>query len=622
MKYLLPTEQLSPTQLQALTRLHSGKSTEIRSSSLDSLIEILNLVVNTKIASICCNPHSLRILQDYKERHLISESSETLDDLCEAYRLAIMQIRSKYDYCYLTGQASIRHQYHVLLKTHEYSIDHVLDQDPRLKATALDFSGEILALSDLLFSYRRTWEKYTDIDPFQSQFYTSPIEDYFESDLDEWIKAVKAISADMQKGLSEIVDEEKSRILIIQKQLSQHLVNYQHSRSDTELSHMSKKLGFLMADLPRNRFTELPELVMHTVSNWDNVTSRYLARFSRRFNSRNHQSVLIYEAMQELRAVLRDIDENGCIKVDISNTPLSYETQIIRVEVLLKQLRYCNYWMTDETEYVAWRRFYAALCEEDKPLVDVLMTVDKSELLDQLKYLEIQRWKNQVLNKGILTPDDSINVFEAYKELNAIVDWSAVDLIAIGTSGGDYEVTFDGVDYILRTLKGSGQAETFALQDKSLDNIKPVITLDYYNQSKQANQLARAMIASNARLKTYQTKSLNIISCLDDADTVELLRLLADSNINELKGESVSDLIKGSILDEGKEKILLIYDDLLNVELIEHYIWQKLVVQSMSLAGYKVISINTEDALNHIDLDKHLSTYLPSQIEFSVKSTL
>ena len=622
MNYLLPTEQLSPTQLQALTCLQSGNTIEIRSSSIDGLIELLNLSVNVKGVSICCNPHTLRLLHDYKERHSILELTEPKSDLSEAYSLAITRIRNKYKYCYPANEASIRHQYHSLLKFHDHSINHLIDLDPRLKGTALSFSGELSALSDLLFTYRRTWGKYTDIDPLQTHYYISPINEYFESDLDEWIKAVRSISADMQKGLNEIVDEEKNRILITKKQLSQHLVNYQHSRSDTELSYMRLKLGFLMADLPKNRFTELPELVMYAVSNWDNVTSRYLARYSRRFNSRNHQSVLIYEAMQELRAVLRDIDENGCIKVDISNNPLSYETQIIRVEVLLKQLRYCKYWITDETEYVVWRRFYAAITEEDKPLVDALMSLDKSNLHDQLKYIEIQRWRDQMMNKGILTLDDSLNVFEAYKEFNAIVDWSAVDLTPIGTSGGDYEVTFDGIDYILNSINGSGQSRTVTLYDKALDNIKPAITLDYYNQSKQANHLARAMIASNTRLKTYQTKSLNIISCLDDRDTVELFRLLADSKINELKGESVSDLIKGSILDEGKEKILIVYDGLLNVELTEHYIWQRLVVQSMSIAGYKVISINTEDALNHLDLSKHLSTYLPSEIEFSVKSTL
>ena len=109
---------------------------------------------------------------------------------------------------------------------------------------------------------------------------------------------------------------------------------------------------------------------------------------------------------------------------------------------------------------------------------------------------------------------------------------------------------------------------------------------------------------------------------MDYTDNEEILRLFANAKINELKGESESDLIKGSILEEGKEKILLVYDDMLNVRLIEHYIWQRLVIQCMSSAGYTVISVNTEDALDHISLEKYLASYLHSPSNVTTKYAL
>ena len=44
MIHLLPTEHLSPTQLLALKRLESGDQIEVRSTSINSLIEIINLL--------------------------------------------------------------------------------------------------------------------------------------------------------------------------------------------------------------------------------------------------------------------------------------------------------------------------------------------------------------------------------------------------------------------------------------------------------------------------------------------------------------------------------------------------------------------------------------------------
>ena len=169
---------------------------------------------------------------------------------------------------------------------------------------------------------------------------------------------------------------------------------------------------------------------MFAVNNWESVTVKYLARHSRRFNSRNHQSMLMQEAMKRLRAVLRDINQNGLVIVNISNNPLSYEKQIIQVEDLLHQLYFCKYWIADEGDYIAWRKFYETTTIEDKSLLNILTTLDSSDLQDQLKYIEIQKWKNYVRDKGIPTTDDSHALFESYKAFNAVIDWSSVKLVA------------------------------------------------------------------------------------------------------------------------------------------------------------------------------------------------
>ncbi len=612
MIYTLPTEHLSPTQLQALRSLESGDPIDVYSTSINGIIEIINLLIKDEQIAICCNPHTYRHLQNYKERHSQPEINQEVETLADTYNNVVANLKRKFDYCYNRDGSTLRHKYIDLLQSYDLSLSDKLQLDHRLEDSADILSYHTKELSPLLSSYKRTWERYIDIDPLHSKYYTDTIDDSLLLDLNLWIETVASIYTDMRNGLNEIVEEEKLRILSIKKQLSQHLVNYQHSQAETELNQMRKKMGFLLADLPKDAIGEFPKLVMYAVSNWESVTTKYLARHSRRFNSRNHQSVLIYEAMHELRAVLSEININGLLKVDISNNPLSYETQIIQVKGLLNQLHFCKYWLSDESDYIRWRRFYATLNPTDKTIIDILRTLDQSELQNQVKYLEIQKWKNLAWQGGIPTADDSLALFEAYKDLNASIDWSNIHLKSNIVSTANYQVLYDGVHYILSNQIATKERASITLVDKALDNIKPIITLDYFSQSKQANQLTEAILASTSEIKVYQTKALNIISCLDAIDTEELLRLFASAKINELKGESVADLLKGSILAEDKEKIILIYDDLLNVRKTEHYIWQRLVIQSLSSAGYKVITINIEDTLNHIDLSMHLSTYLSS----------
>ena len=572
--------------------------------------------------TFCCNPLVLRNLQNYKERHSQPEGLQDVKKLSESYSLALDQIKNNYDSCYPKAEKAIKHQYLALLRSFGQNLTDNVDVDGRLKGIRLGLSNRNIEMSTLLSNYKRTWDRYFEIDPMQHIFYTTSIDESLSFDLAMWITTVNEIYNDLQKGLNEIIEEEKSRILGIKKRLKQHLVDYQHNQTETDLEQIRRKIGFLTADLPKEYNGDISKLAMFAVNNWESVTVKYLARHSRRFNSRNHQSMLMQEAMKRLRAVLRDINQNGLVIVNISNNPLSYEKQIIQVEDLLHQLYFCKYWIADEGDYIAWRKFYETTTIEDKSLLNILTTLDSSDLQDQLKYIEIQKWKNYVRDKGIPTTDDSHALFESYKAFNAVIDWSYVKLVADTVYNGDYTMTFDGAHYILSNISNTAQRSSITLNDKTLENIKPMITLDYYNKSKQANQLAEAVVASKAKIRTFQTKSLNIISFLDYTDNEEILRLFANAKINELKGESESDLIKGSILEEGKEKILLVYDDMLNVRLIEHYIWQRLVIQCMSSAGYTVISVNTEDALDHISLEKYLASYLHSPSNVTTKYAL
>ena len=79
----LPTEHLSPTQLAALKRLESGDQIEVRSTSINSLIEIINLLNKGTEITFCCGPHVLRNLQNYKERHLQPEGVQDVIRLSE-----------------------------------------------------------------------------------------------------------------------------------------------------------------------------------------------------------------------------------------------------------------------------------------------------------------------------------------------------------------------------------------------------------------------------------------------------------------------------------------------------------------------------------------------------------
>ena len=312
-------------------------------------------------------------------------------------------MKSNYANSYPTDEPALRHQYIAFLHSQDLSINDTIALDPKFKDHNLTRSSELIDISECLTDFKRTWKRYDEIDPMHRFYYTLPADESLASELNIWINKVTDVSKDLRKGLKEIIDEEKNRILDIKKQLTQHIVNFQHSHAQSELDLISHKIGFLMSDLPKN-MKDVTQLVMFAVSNWENVTSHYLARHSRRFNNRNHQSILMHEAMQELRSVLRDIDENGLIKVDISINPLSYEKQILQVEGLISQLQYCKYWIADETKYIEWKRFYAKLSKNDEALLEILTSLEKSMLHQQLRNIDIHNWKEAVRVKGI--PND------------------------------------------------------------------------------------------------------------------------------------------------------------------------------------------------------------------------
>lgn len=619
MTHPLPTEHLSPSQLQAYMGLETGQPIEVSCVSLTVLIEIINLLITKDKITVACNSHTMRLAQDYKSRHSLSVNKSEIESLSVRYKDAMALLQKTYRQSYPIDGAPIHRQYEAVLHSFGLSMEGSFDIHDGLLAIPTQVYNSSDILDNIIPNHKHTWSRYDDIDPLHSIYYTTTDDESLSQYLDMWTHTVYTIYNDMQKGLSAIVETEIHRILSIKKQLKQHLVNYQHRQTESELSQMRQKIGFIMADLPKDSYLEFTDLVMFTISNWESVTSKYLARYRRRFNSRNQQSVVIYEATQELRSVLRDIDTNGNIKLKLSNNALSYETQIAQVKDLIKQLQYCSDWIEDETEYIAWKSYYGGLSQLDKSFVDVLTSLDKSDRQQQLDYLRIQSWKNEVMIKGIPTIDDSLAVFEAHKELSATIDWNHVQLISESINT-DYHLSYDGVAYILSNAKPADATSTITIKDNLLSNIKSMVTLDYYGQSQQADELTNAMIATQAKFRTYQTRTLNIISCLDDADTAHMLSLLSDNNINELKGESTTELIKGSILEEGKEKMILVYDDLLNVHQTEQYIWQRLVLQSMSFAGYEVISINAQDSLDHVGLDKNLSPYISSHSTLTVKS--
>lgn len=607
----LPTEHLSPTQLKAYSALESDKSIKIQSSSFMALVDILNLIIIDKTLIIACDLHTKRLMEDYRSHHSLVEQNEQKEQLAIHYKQQIRALKESYSNSFPLDKEPLTRQYKSLLLSNELSLADTIYIDPRLKQTPGDIHQTHENLETLIATHKRTWERYEDIDPLKEHFYTSEDQDSLQSYLAMWTTTVKSIRNDMQKGLQQIVDTEKYRILSVKKQLTQHLINYQHSRNEEELNIIKKKIAFILTDLPRNSFKDFSDLVMFAVSNWESATSKYLTKYRRRFNSRNQESVLIFEAIKELKVVLRDIENNGYLKLEIASNPLSYETQILQVEDLLNQLQYCEDWIEDEHKYIAWKRFYLTLDQSEKTYIDTLTSLDSTALSKQLIYIELQNWKEEVVRNGIPTIDRSLAVFEAYKDINATIDWSSILLTSESTKA-DFHINYNGVIYSLTKASSTQADSTIIIEDKLLNDIKPMVTLDYYNQSNQANYLTTAVVASKAHLRTFQSRSLNIISCLDEVDTTHMLTVLSGNNINELKGESIAELIKGSILDEDKEKVIIVYDELLNVQLTAHYFWQRLVLQSLATAGYKVISINTSDIFEHMGLSKQLAPYLMS----------
>ena len=81
----LPIEHLSPSQLQSLRCINNGTSVKIRSTSINGLIEIINQLDKAKEIVIGCSSHTIKHLQNYKDRHSHSEGEQKISRLSEVY---------------------------------------------------------------------------------------------------------------------------------------------------------------------------------------------------------------------------------------------------------------------------------------------------------------------------------------------------------------------------------------------------------------------------------------------------------------------------------------------------------------------------------------------------------
>ena len=596
----LPTEHLSPYQITAFNALKSSDSTQVKSVSFDALIEIISLLIGNVRLGISCDPHTKRLLQDYQKRHQQVINQEDIATYQKNYKDSIERIKEEYRNAYPSDNQSIHHRHIEYLKRIGTStIDTNTIESDNILAENLEY--DIIQIEKLLMSYKRSWQKYQLIDPLELKYYRSSDNAHLDKYVKRWINTSTAIINDLQKGLQEIVNEEKYRLQAIKKQVQQHLVNYQHANDESELKTIRQKMAFLLTDLPKNSFSDFTDLVMFALTNWDDATSKYLYRYGKRFNSRNHESVLCHEAIQELRVLVREIENNGKLKLVTANKALSYATQIELVKDLKFQLNYCIHWLDDEQDYVEWQTFYLNLDNRSKKFVDSCKSMDKLALRNLMNKLKIKKWVKDVTQGGIPNIDSSLSLFEAYKELSATCNWSNIYLVNEGEEV-HYKVTYDGAHYTLSNSCKSQSITNIILNDKTLYTVKPMVTLDYYNKSQQAKYLTDALMSARTDYRTFQTKNISVISCLDEIHTQQMQDLLGHNRLNELKGESVADLVKGIILEEKKEKYIVVYDELLNVDRTEHYIWQRLILQCLSTAGYKILSIDVSNTLNGIGL--------------------
>ncbi|MEM9548885.1 MAG: hypothetical protein AAGA77_23065 [Bacteroidota bacterium] len=127
---------------------------------------------------------------------------------------------------------------------------------------------------------------------------------------------------------------------------------------------------------------------------------------------------------------------------------------------------------------------------------------------------------------------------------------------------------------------------------------RPLSELSSTDKLKAAKKLAKFILSLNQDIKIYQLKNANIISLLPHYDDAFLESQLDKLNVKVIDTVGVLyDRLTESILFTERRPILLLKDELINSELVEHALWQLKIVELFKDVGYKVFSINTCDQL-------------------------
>lgn len=145
---------------------------------------------------------------------------------------------------------------------------------------------------------------------------------------------------------------------------------------------------------------------------------------------------------------------------------------------------------------------------------------------------------------------------------------------------------------------GEKQEMEVDVEDKRLNlysgALKEITQIPIADRYSVASALASALIAFNDEIKVFQTKNSNILSLLPDKINEQILSILNDKGIKEIKvQDNKRNLLIESILMENKESILIINDVLLNGSLVNDYYYQKEIINAFEKVGFKVRNLNT-----------------------------
>ena len=139
----------------------------------------------------------------------------------------------------------------------------------------------------------------------------------------------------------------------------------------------------------------------------------------------------------------------------------------------------------------------------------------------------------------------------------------------------------------------------YRLQLHYLEDMAPIRETALSERLQTARSLSRLLTSVSPKLKFYQTKKLNIISCLSDIATYKMEEVLSGLGLKELKMENnPEDHVIECILETERFQVLLIENGQPSAE-YQDMLWQYHIVEKMKQSGFEIISFDFDEAVEY-----------------------